>query len=265
MFKGRKQVLIGEKEGTSFPLPIRVIHQKIEALSNVTADTTTPPVTTAITREPVKDYSKEAYSWHLRLGYIGSEKLKLMVNNNLVIGLDKSAIGKFFCDGCQLSRISKKPYSSPSKRETTPGASIHSDVCGLIPVPSRSGSRYFITFKCEATAFRRVFIMKEKSETLARLKDFVTEVKSTTLGKSKDFTVTTEVSLLVKTSRDSSVRRNTFSTNTFLQSSNEWISGEGERDPHGTCKSDDDDCEPSREAMCRNCGNCSSCYESSPQ
>jgi len=128
---------------------------------------------------------KKAYKWHLRLGHISQDKIKKMVKNKLVKGLNYESLGSFFCEGCQFGRMVKKSFGTPTSKETIPGVSIHSDVCGPYPVKSVGGSRYFMVFKCEATAFRAVYFMKEKTQALKCLKQFIIDVSSKTNWKIK--------------------------------------------------------------------------------
>jgi hypothetical protein len=75
--------------------------------------------------------------------------------------------------------MSRKPYGTPSTKETVPGAAIHSDICGPFSVQSIGGSSYFITFKGEATAFRTIYFLKHKSEALEAFKKFLTDFSQT--------------------------------------------------------------------------------------
>ena len=157
---GKGTVLVGRKDGNVYPMAIRVKKENKSHPAHLSR----------------KEEEEEALKWHLRLGHISKEKMKLMITNNLVSGLKLSSVHDFVCEGCTLGRMSRKPYSSPSSRETVPGAYIHSDVCGPFSEKSVGGSLYFITFKDEATAFRAVYFMKNKSDALQCFKQFLTDV-----------------------------------------------------------------------------------------
>ena len=166
---GTETVLVGRKDGNVYPMAIRV--KKENKLHPAHLST--------------KEEEEEALKWHLRLGHISKEKMKLMITNNLVSGLKLSSVPDFVCVGCTLGKMSRKPYSSPSYRETEPGAYIHSDVCGPFSEKSVGGSLYYICFKDEATAFRAVYFMKNKSDALQCFKHFLADVSCHTKWKVK--------------------------------------------------------------------------------
>lgn len=131
--------------------------------------------------------SSSGYLWHLRFGHISAKKIKMMHKNGLVLGMNLKDEDDFFCEGCCFGRQTRTPTGTPMSRETRPGHSIHSDVCGPFPVTSIGGNRYFIVFKCEASCYRQVFFMKEKSQALLCLKLFVNEMEAKTGWKVKKF------------------------------------------------------------------------------
>jgi transposase InsO family protein len=111
--------------------------------------------------------------------------MKIMVQNKLVEGLKPSSLGDFFCEGCVLGRMVKKSFGTGGEKETEPGTVIHSDICGPFSQESLGKSRYYVLFKCQATAFRMVYFMKRKSETLTMLKQFLIDINSRTKWKVK--------------------------------------------------------------------------------
>ena len=129
--------------------------------------------------------SREALIWHLRLGHVGQDKVSKMVKNDLVIGLSKNSVGRFFCEGCRFGRMSKAPYESANSKDLKPGEAVHSDVCGPFSVTAVGGYNYFIVFKDVSTAFRGVYFMKQKSEALLSFQKFLIYVNATTNWKVK--------------------------------------------------------------------------------
>ena len=49
---------------------------------------------------------------------------------------------------------------------------VHSDVCGPMPTESLGGHRYFVTFIDDYTRCCAVYLMKHRSEVLAKFKEF---------------------------------------------------------------------------------------------
>ena len=79
----------------------------------------------------------------------------------------------FFCDACQLGKAHRLPFKTESKEvDTKPGELIHSDVCGPMSETSPGGARYFVTFIDDASGFRYVYFLKQKSEVFERFRNF---------------------------------------------------------------------------------------------
>lgn len=117
--------------------------------------------------------------WHERLGHISVDTVKRMAKTNIVTGLDITTddTTNFFCEGCVKRKMSRKPCQKKSSREDAVGARIHSDVCTM-EVESISGKKYFVLFKDEASAFRKTYFIKEKTEVFDKLRDFVNEQRA---------------------------------------------------------------------------------------
>jgi hypothetical protein len=159
-----KTVITGVKKGNIHEMAIRVK----KGTTN-----------TICLSEKEENPKEAALRWHLRLGHISKEKMKTLVKNKAVTGLPPTEIPDFTCEGCILGRMSRKPYGTPSIRETVPGAAIPSDICGPFSVQSIGRSSYFITFKDEATAFRTIYFLRHKSEALQAFKKFLTDFTQT--------------------------------------------------------------------------------------
>lgn len=80
---------------------------------------------------------------------------------------------KIFCEPCQVGKSHRLPFNQKSEKVITePGEKFHSDVCGPMPENSLGGSRYFLTFIDDASGYRTVYFLKNKSEVLDKLKTF---------------------------------------------------------------------------------------------
>lgn len=68
----------------------------------------------------------------------------------------------------------KKPFQKVTDLMTTQVLElIHSDVCGMMPIASHQGSKYFVTFIDDFSRRARVYFIKNKSEVLSCFKHFV--------------------------------------------------------------------------------------------
>lgn len=122
--------------------------------------------------KPVKGYSAQMENlrtYHRRMGHVNVMTLLKTTNSRnsfAEIGLKKveATPGKFTCDTCSLGKQPRQQYPLLESQITTPLEVIHSDVCGPMPIPSPSGSRYFVVFKDEFTGYRMVYTMQHKSD-----------------------------------------------------------------------------------------------------
>jgi len=179
-------ILVGKKLGTVYKFAIRV---KNAIKLAVTANNKDEQEVSSLTEEqegvPNEVSQQQSLLWHQRLGHVGQDKMKFLIKNKLVSGLDLKSVSDFFCEGCSLGKFVKKPFGTPTSRENRTGFSIHADVCGPFSEKSLNGSKYFIVFKCEASAYRSVHFMKEKSQSLKCFKSFLNEMEAKTEWKVK--------------------------------------------------------------------------------
>jgi len=113
--------------------------------------------------------------WHERLAHVSVETVQQMANNGSVHGLRISDKDKFFCNGCVLGKMARKPFNDRETRSLVVGEVIHSDVCGPMEVPSLGNTRYCFVFKDEASAYRKVYFGKAKNELIDKLKIFIAD------------------------------------------------------------------------------------------
>ena len=90
----------------------------------------------------------EADLWHQRLGHVGDQLLKKIVNEDLLTGVK---VPKFqtpsFCEGCAKEKMTRRaPKSVGEIRSTKKLQLIHSDVSGPMQTETTGSKRYVITF-----------------------------------------------------------------------------------------------------------------------
>ena len=64
------------------------------------------------------------------------------------------------------------------ERTTDPLDLIHTDICDLKAIPTRSGNKYFITFIDDSTRFCYVYLLKSKDEAIDKFVMFKAEVEN---------------------------------------------------------------------------------------
>ncbi|KAM1031938.1 hypothetical protein ACFX2I_035575 [Malus domestica] len=118
--------------------------------------------------------NENASLWHARLGHVNMEKLKVMVQKNLVNGLlnISSFPSKVICEGCQFGKAHRLPFAKSDSRSKAPLECIHGDVMGPTRTPSFSGFRYMLILVDDFSRFTWVYFIKQKSEVLSKFQEF---------------------------------------------------------------------------------------------
>lgn len=116
--------------------------------------------------------------WHRRLGHVNVATIKSMCKNGLVSGIKLANTENFFCEECQLGKMHRVSHPLSEKHVMEKGECIHVDLCGPSEETGIGGVRFFMLLKDEATGFRFVYLITQKSEVIDRLKDFLEQVKN---------------------------------------------------------------------------------------
>src|SRR5450631_1333284 len=118
--------------------------------------------------------------WHKRLGHLNANSVKSL--QTMVSGMDVQAVPNdvhsFACEGCVQGKQARRPFPTEGgTRATKILELVHSDVCGPMKTPSIGGARYFLTFIDDFSRKIWVYVLKSKSEVLARFKEWKTLVE----------------------------------------------------------------------------------------
>lgn len=110
--------------------------------------------------------------WHRRLGHLNVRAITKS-DAGAITGVSKVDLKNFFCEACQMGKSHRKTCRKVvDKRNCQPGDIFHGDICGAMQVDSLGGARYFLLLKDEATVFRYVYFLKQKSNVYECFKDF---------------------------------------------------------------------------------------------
>lgn len=116
---------------------------------------------------------------HRRLGHLGIDNCRLMVNHRLVDGIEKVVGKEEFCEGCAYGRSKRKSHPLTGTTTKRRLERVHIDLCGPIP-NSLGGNRYFLLIIDEHTHYHWVEILPKKSDALARLQKWKLEAERET-------------------------------------------------------------------------------------
>ena len=113
--------------------------------------------------------------WHARLGHVNYKSLKNLSNLGYIPKLNLKEIRK--CETCVEAKLAKNSFHSID-RNTEPLGLIHSDLCDLKFMPTRSRKKYFITFIDDYTRYYYVYLLNSKDEVMNMFIAYKAEVEN---------------------------------------------------------------------------------------
>ena len=112
--------------------------------------------------------------WHKILGHRDIDAIKK--TPSVVDGMQIDRCGSACsrdCEACIVGKMSKTKF--PKKSESRSEAAldlIHSDICGPMQTETPQGKRYILTFIDDHSRYAAIYLLRAKSEALARFRDF---------------------------------------------------------------------------------------------
>ena len=120
----------------------------------------------------------EAKFGNERLRHFNFHGLKLMVTQNMVVGLPKAFPSNVFCKGCVLGKHHQEPFDSENAwHVSNPLDLVHSNPC-CISKPSLACARYALEFINDLFCFTWFYFLKNKSHVFEIFKDFMELVEN---------------------------------------------------------------------------------------
>lgn len=112
--------------------------------------------------------------WHIRIGHVNVQRMKLMQSKEIMIGLPKFKVEDMHkvCEACQLGKQSKHAFLQDRHVSKNILEIVHFDVWGLAKTTSMGGCKYYVTFIDDHTRKVWVYFMKEKSEVFTHFQNF---------------------------------------------------------------------------------------------
>lgn len=82
--------------------------------------------------------------WHTRMGHVNYHSLVMMNKDRMVHGLPTITQPENVCDGCLMSKQTRKPFPAKANYSATKLLQlVHGDLCGPIQPPTAVGNQYF--------------------------------------------------------------------------------------------------------------------------
>ena len=127
--------------------------------------------------------------WHQRLGHIGEKGLRILHGKGMVEGMNNSSLDFDFCENCVYGKQNRVSFPSGSKRAKQILEIVHSDVFGLVKVPSLGKSMYYVSFIDDFSRNTWIYFLKKKYEAFDSFKEFKSLVEKQTelsvIGKTR--------------------------------------------------------------------------------
>jgi len=114
-----------------------------------------------------------SWIWHLRLGHLNFDSLKIMSTKRMVKELPPINHSNQFCEGCLLEKHFRRPFpKEATTKAKEPLQLIHANLCGLITPSSYGKNNYFLLFIDDFSRKTWAYFLKEKSEGFGVFKKF---------------------------------------------------------------------------------------------
>ena len=116
--------------------------------------------------------------WHQRMGHMSHNALKRYKDSVKGISLDATNHDQSPCPGCELSKHTRSPFPSSSKRSDQILQIVHSNLAGPMQQRSIQGALYIATFIDDYSRNGVVYFLKSKDQTAAAFRKFLTWAKT---------------------------------------------------------------------------------------
>jgi hypothetical protein len=123
--------------------------------------------------------------WHARMGHIGETIIQAIHNKGMVEDFPICNLEVKFCEHSIYGKQSRVRFSFGETRENGILELVHSDVFGLVSVPSLGGSMFYVSFIDDFSRKTWIYFMRKKSEVFDKFKEFKSLVENETNKKIK--------------------------------------------------------------------------------
>ncbi|KAG6438777.1 hypothetical protein O3G_MSEX000215 [Manduca sexta] len=113
--------------------------------------------------------------WHAKLGHQDINQVKNVLTRQGVRFEEKGE--EETCVSCLRGKQHKFPFPLSQNRATKPGEIIHIDIGGPVEETSLGGAKFFLLLKDDFTKYRKVYFLKNKSESIECLKLFLKQTQ----------------------------------------------------------------------------------------
>ena len=104
---------------------------------------------------------------HSRLNHMPYLAIRQLARSGSLAGLPKIIAGtsqEEFCEDCVNGKLTRAPHTKPATRTDRPLFRVFSDIHGPLPVYSRHGHVYWVSFIDDYSRFPAVYFVTKKSD-----------------------------------------------------------------------------------------------------
>lgn len=113
--------------------------------------------------------------WHQRLAHQNTTHVLKVLKK---WGITATPKKDWFCEGCALGKMNRKPFQTSLSQTKKPGELIHMDLCGPMENQSIGNSKYFMLLKDDYSHYKFVYFIKEKNEVTEKFKSFLKRMET---------------------------------------------------------------------------------------
>lgn len=113
--------------------------------------------------------------WHERMGHVHHSGIRQMASKQVVSGLKISGHTSEDapCEGCIMGKMPRATIPKTSScRSTGLLDLVHTDIAGPLPIPSKGGALYYVTFIDDMSRWVTVYPLRAKSDCFEAFKKF---------------------------------------------------------------------------------------------
>jgi hypothetical protein len=114
-------------------------------------------------KRPISFLKKKTMMWHQRLWHIGEKGLRTLHGKGMVEGMSNCTLHFDLCEHCIYVKQNRVRFPSGATRARGILELIHSDVFGLVPVPSLGKSLYYVSFIDDFSRNTWIYFLRKKS------------------------------------------------------------------------------------------------------
>jgi hypothetical protein len=123
--------------------------------------------------------------WHEKMGHIGGKGLQFVHIKGMAEGFPECGLEVNFCEHCIYGKQFRVRFPFGATMENGIIELVHSDVFGLVTVPSLGGSLYYVSFIDDFSRKTWIYFLRKKSKVFEIFKEFKALVENQTEKKIK--------------------------------------------------------------------------------